>query len=725
MAADANFGAPMPPPYAIRSIITGRWRRPPDAPAQLAEAGETNNPSLRDLLKAANDASSGGRNAWLAFIGLMAYLVVTLAGVTHKDLLLNEATNLPFVNVKIPLTGFFGFAPIVLLFFHFGLLVQHGMLHEKLRDFAEKLQADAPEDAARHPIKSELHSYFFTQGYVGKPQTWYMRNAFIAMKVVTFILAPFFIFFYFQTKFLPFHNEPLTWAHRIFLLLDIMALWMVGAFMFRHRRLDEAEPEKALWRKAMRIPRWFGVTRSFIAAVFLTSVFVASVPDGNIDSFMRDKSGWTRSVPITCGATTSALAGDRQAFTPTAWLFERKETSKSLFTLSLCNASIWLGGSRNLDVADIDFVKDKDLKDVPHNETTINLRNRHLQYADFSRSDLKQADFHAAKLHGAKFQESDLKQAKFRDAQAQGANLVLARLQGANLVGAKLQGANLVGTRLQGADISGARLQGADISGARLQGANLRGARLQGADLLGASLQGANLGGARLQGADLLGARLQGANLGGARIWFTPPMTEKYTNLTAFKPLEIGALAPLEQKVIKTENANLEQLAAEMAKFKSPGAERVASALQTITKVTEPLIDESKRSDAEIATWAKNRKIWEKFAARDLPGSDKLACFLAELACSDETEKAYLAKGLISARFFPPPNIIFGLSRNRTKPVAPSIFYGRFKSCPAAKKIPASVMERLKKAAEKAAAQAAKAPAKPAQSTAIQTTQCS
>src|SRR6185369_14984564 len=43
-------------------------------PAQTEDAPELS----KDLLAAANDASGPARNAWLAFLGLLAYLLVTL-----------------------------------------------------------------------------------------------------------------------------------------------------------------------------------------------------------------------------------------------------------------------------------------------------------------------------------------------------------------------------------------------------------------------------------------------------------------------------------------------------------------------------------------------------------------------------------------------------------------------------------------------------------------------
>ena len=54
----------------------------------------------------ANAASDPARTAWLAFLLLLTYVVVTLAHPSaHKDLLLNRPVRLPIINADIPLVG--------------------------------------------------------------------------------------------------------------------------------------------------------------------------------------------------------------------------------------------------------------------------------------------------------------------------------------------------------------------------------------------------------------------------------------------------------------------------------------------------------------------------------------------------------------------------------------------------------------------------------------------
>src|SRR5262245_61195029 len=64
------------------------------------------------FLDEANGASDPASSAWLAFLALLTYLLVTLASVSHKALLLDSPVQLPIVvNVDIPLRSFFLYAP--------------------------------------------------------------------------------------------------------------------------------------------------------------------------------------------------------------------------------------------------------------------------------------------------------------------------------------------------------------------------------------------------------------------------------------------------------------------------------------------------------------------------------------------------------------------------------------------------------------------------------------
>jgi hypothetical protein len=120
------------------------------------------------LLEAVNRSSDTANTAWLLFIGLMAYLLITVAGVTHKDLLLNTAITLPVLQVNIELTRFFLFAPIVLVLLHLGVIGQLVLLARKTLEFASSIRMLEISDQRTHPLRLELDNFFFVQAMPGR-----------------------------------------------------------------------------------------------------------------------------------------------------------------------------------------------------------------------------------------------------------------------------------------------------------------------------------------------------------------------------------------------------------------------------------------------------------------------------------------------------------------------------------------------------------------------------
>jgi hypothetical protein len=65
-----------------------------DAKILDAAEEEDDREKLDKRIDAVNASSSTARNSWVFFLGLMAYLGVVTAGVTHKDLLLDNQIKL-------------------------------------------------------------------------------------------------------------------------------------------------------------------------------------------------------------------------------------------------------------------------------------------------------------------------------------------------------------------------------------------------------------------------------------------------------------------------------------------------------------------------------------------------------------------------------------------------------------------------------------------------------
>jgi len=169
----------------------------------------------------------------------------------------------------------------------------------------------------------------------------------------------------------------------------------------------------------------------------------------------------------------------------------------------------------------------------------LNLRHRHLEYADFSESSLPKADLRQARLDHARLRQVRLDAVRMKDASLVKADLDSARLSGANLshitatganmaqaqmTGVDLSDANMVDVTLRGAQLAGVnwsnvqQLVGANLSRTDLQGADFQGAQMTGTDLSQCNLRGANLHQAQMAGADLSYANLQGADLSDAQL---------------------------------------------------------------------------------------------------------------------------------------------------------------------------------------------------------------
>ncbi len=426
-----------------------------------------------ELARDVNHASAAARNAWIFFMALIAYFFIALAGITHRDLLLATPVRLPILDVDIGLTSFFVFGPLILLLIHFGILLQHAMLARKALDLHVRVtRFEGGGNFRAHRVRIQLHSYFYTQLVAGPYRSRLFAGFLSLMTWGSLVILPLLLLLDFQVTFLPFHDLTVTWAHRVYLVLDLAVITIFGIYM-RYPGLS--------------FVRGFGTnivrrSWSFLAGTVLCfgAVFfafaVATIPDEAMDRMMASIPAARMPVPV----GDSSGRKMRIAFTPTALLFDGAVDLLSGRATSLFG--------RNLVVTDTDLVRDST---VDRDETSLNLRRRDLRYGTFDRSDLHQADLTGTVLTKASLRETNLsdvraEKASFLDADLEhaqfvneassgrstkGADLRYADLRRANLRQADLQGANMAGTLLEGAEMTDALLDTEDATEAQKQGA--------------------------------------------------------------------------------------------------------------------------------------------------------------------------------------------------------------------------------------------------------------
>lgn len=385
---------------------------------------------LELLLQDVNVASASARSAWILLIALEAYFFIALAGISHRDLLLNTPVAQPILQVAIPLRSFILFGPLVLIVLHAGVLLQHIILARKLKALDSGLirQEALP---LTHPARLRVHSYYFSQLEAGPETSPVVRACFRAIDWLFLRLLPIGLLLAFQLTYLPVHDTEITWWHRIYVLIAVIVVAGASRFL---AQLEKVYPGNETLTGDRVLRRFVAALAGTLVLAF--SVAVATIPGEWIDRTLGSVDAISTPVPVQAlGDVSRDLppgARGRQAFLPTALLFEgyvddwtRRPTS--LFT-------------RNLIVMDEDLVPDNQ---GYGNETSFSLRGRDLNHATFDRADMHRADLTDTSLKGASLIETNLEGAKLVRVRAQGADLSLARLSGVESHAVLLDGARL------------------------------------------------------------------------------------------------------------------------------------------------------------------------------------------------------------------------------------------------------------------------------------------
>ncbi|MDO9270526.1 MAG: pentapeptide repeat-containing protein [Methylobacter sp.] len=517
---------------------------------------------IEKLLEAANSASQTVAALHVAFMAFVTYLGVIVWGTTHDDLLRISPVKLPILDVELPLTTFYCFVPWMVVLLHFNLLMQLELLSCKLWN----LDRDLPNAPIGQQVRDRLFIFPFTHLIAGRSEVWLIRWLLSLVVGITVIALPLLMLLAAQIRFLPFHDEFITWSQRLAVWIDaimLITLWpLIASPQDRAREWWRNFGVRLLgywpaWLRYLSTLGWNRLTRLIqrrwpnlpaceiahrpvlrsgvepkgmmfllISVPVIVFISIIAVIPGSITVqtyYAPDKDKSQQDMPEDAPSYFEDWLIRR---VPEAWLSvavhkydvvsctslavaEKSEASILKVMLGPCS---WFNLGlfpRNLSLREARLVPKGVSLSLLIRAIDPDKQVRDAAFKEFDGLNLQNRDLRFANFFGAVLPKADL-----RHVQLQGAILLKAKLQG--VVGwdkTQLQGAILGGTQLQGAGLIEADLQGADLRGANLQGAALGWTKLQSADLRGADLQGANLNGAKLQGADLRGAKLQGASL--------------------------------------------------------------------------------------------------------------------------------------------------------------------------------------------------------------------
>jgi len=474
----------------------------------VPDAGKIDPFDIEALERAVNDSATRVSAIWISFLVFSLYLLIAATTVSQRQLLLADPVKLPVLNIDLPLWGFFFLAPILFVILHAYVLLQVLLLGRTTAAYntavARLPDLSADENAS---LRQRLANTLFAQIFAGSPRE---REGFVgsllrAIVWITLAIAPILIVLAFQFSFLAYHSHIATWTHRLLILVELTAFFLI-------------------WPLALDAQRDFRWPR-----VWLDLRRVLSLPLQVFGPIAGRNEGWSwlrqRTAPLSACVLFVLVSLSIASFPgePHVNLFNGQPP------LSVeCERRIQRQFERidlrfdRLNLRQSDIVDaDKFARIVSHTserglspsqgERTLNLRDRNLDCADLSSTDMRRVDLTGARLSRANLSRTALQGATLDNTQLQGAFLFITQLEHASLDSAQLQGARLDSAQLQHALLGGIQLQGALLWKAQLQQAKFDGARFQGASFSSAALQGASFVNSEGQGASFEDAQLQGA----------------------------------------------------------------------------------------------------------------------------------------------------------------------------------------------------------------------
>jgi uncharacterized protein YjbI with pentapeptide repeats len=403
--------------------------------------------------KAVNDAAGRVGALWLSFITLIAYLLIAVGAVTHRDLLLEKGLKLPLLNVDLPLIGFFAAAPFFFILFHFYVFLQFQGLARKLLVYDALLRDQAETEREANLMRHRLDSFVLVQLLAGPRERGDKKSGRLLNLIgwITMVALPILVLLNIQFSFLPYHLEEVTWLHRVSIVCDLALIGFFWTVLIGGRnRITNRQRRRNM----------------LFATVAATLVLILSI-----------------AVAVFPGETLY----DRVSSRLTLFLFEGELSPETDRVESVF--------ANRLVVTDQILIDPEKANKL---ELTVSLRGRDLRNAILNRSDLRKADLTGAKLAGASLIGTNLQNGRFGcfvlDSKDKGcadirgtdftfANLIDADFRGAKGVAANFSTAKLSCTNFGRADLRGASFSDAHAKGAIFQGANLDGAFITVSDL--------------------------------------------------------------------------------------------------------------------------------------------------------------------------------------------------------------------------------------------------
>ena len=230
----------------------------------MSDARKVDPFDVEALERAVNDSATRVSAIWISFLVFSLYLLIAATTVTQSQLLLAAPLKLPVLNIDLPLWGFFFLAPILFVILHAYVLLQVLLLGRTSASYntAVSRAGLSPEENAS--LRQRLANTLFAQIFAGSPRE---REGFVgsllrAIVWITLAIVPILILLAFQFSFLPYHSHIATWTHRLLILFELAAFFLIWPLALDARKDFQWPKFGADIRRLLLLPiRLFGPKR--------------------------------------------------------------------------------------------------------------------------------------------------------------------------------------------------------------------------------------------------------------------------------------------------------------------------------------------------------------------------------------------------------------------------------------------------------------------------------
>ncbi len=433
-----------------------------------------------------NQVSAMARTSWIALLGFLTFIGVTLLSVTDVDFFTPTRTvQLPLINVAIPTDLFFAFAPVLAAALYVYLHIILLKLWDAIAD-VENPKVDG------QPFGDVINPWLVNdwalccKGGAFTPARPLRALGNLASFLLVWAAAPLLLLGFWYRS-MPAHKPLLTLLLAASFLIAFDAgvtswrtakdwlsgardsgpdnpwLWRLGAFIGRQRGW------RPIGRRASRAPGSARRGRWDSAYLGVALVCVSLL---------------TTAWPLESGGDSALFPANLEdaelVVLPPDW--RTPETARAAFRETWCRR----------EGLDMETCGQPSTSDAPTPAwLSADRANWCAGYRKLNDSECRE-----------RFADLDR---RFADAWKEERESAIANLPSLNLVARDLRGARASDATLAGADLREARMEGADLSGARMEGAVLSRAGMKGAVLSRARMEGAVLSGADVRSAKWAG----------------------------------------------------------------------------------------------------------------------------------------------------------------------------------------------------------------------------